>query len=56
MAMTAGPQQFDSPYYKAWILNPIAMIQTALISPAQQCYSHLQLEIQKNWQTFCREV
>ena len=31
------------------------MIQTALIGPAQQWYSHLPLDIKKNWQTFCRE-
>ena len=30
------------------------MIQTALIAPAQQWYSHSPLE-KKNWQAFCRE-
>ena len=37
MVMTAGPEQTDSPYYEAWILKRTAMIQTALISTAQQC-------------------
>ena len=36
MVMTAGPEQTDSPYHAAWILKRIAMIQTALIGPAQQ--------------------
>ena len=31
------------------------MIQTALIGPAQQWYSHLPLDIKKNWQAFRRE-
>ena len=31
------------------------MVQTALIGPAQQWYSHIPLEIKKNWQAFCRE-
>ena len=55
MVMTAGPEQTDSPYHEAWILKQIAMIQTALIGPAQQWYSHLPPEIRKNWQAFCRE-
>ena len=36
MAMTAGPEQNDSPFHETWILKRIAMIQTALIGPAQQ--------------------
>ena len=55
MVMTAGPEQTDSPYHEAWILKRIAMIQTALIGPAQQWYSHPPLEIKKNWQSFCRK-
>ena len=35
MVMTAGPEQTDSPIHEAWILKRIAMIQTALIGPAQ---------------------
>ena len=35
MVMTAGPEQTDSPFHEAWILKRIAMIQTALIRPAQ---------------------
>ena len=31
------------------------MIQTALIGPAQQWYSHLPLDIKNNWRAFCRE-
>ena len=46
MVMTAGPAQTDSPH-KAWILKRFAMIQTALIGPAQQWYSHLPLERKK---------
>ena len=45
MAMTAGPEQTDSAFHEAWILKRIAMIQTALIGPAQQWYSHLPLDI-----------
>ena len=55
MVMTAEPGQTDSPYQEAWILKRIAMIQTALIDPAQQWYSHLPLKVKKNWQAFCRE-
>ena len=55
MVMTAGLEQTDSTYHEAWILKRIAMIQTALIDPAQQLYSHLTLEIKKNWQSFSRE-
>ena len=55
MIMRAGPEQTDSPYHEVWILNRIAMTQTALIGPAQQWYSHLPLEIKKNWQAICRE-
>ena len=53
--MTAGPEQTDSPFHEALILKKIAMIQTALIGPAQQWYSHLSLDIEKDWQAFCRE-
>ena len=56
MVLTAGPEQTDSPFHEAWILKRIAMIQTALIGPAQQCYSHLPLDIKKDWQAFCREI
>ena len=38
MAMTAGPEQTDSPFHEVWILKRIAIIQTALIGPAQQWY------------------
>ena len=55
MVMTAGPEQTDSRFYEAWILKRIAMTQTALIGPAQQWYSHLPLDMKKNWQAFCRE-
>ena len=55
MVMTAGPEQTDSLFLETWILKRIAMFQTALIGPAQQWYSHLPLEIKKNWQAFCRE-
>ena len=44
MVMTAGPEPTDSRFHEAWILKWIAMIQTALIGPAQQWYSHLPLE------------
>ena len=47
MVMTAGPEQTDSSFHEAWILKRIAMIQTALIGPAQQCFSHLPLDIKK---------
>ena len=53
--MTARPELTDSPYHEAWIPKRIAMIQTALIGPAQQWYPRLQFEIKKNWQPFCRE-
>ena len=53
MVMTTGPVQTDSLYHETWILKRIAMIQTALIGPAQQWYSHLPLDIIKNWQAFC---
>ena len=53
--MTAGPEQNDSPYQEACILKRVAMIQKALIGPAQQLFSHLSLEIKKNRQAFCRE-
>ena len=36
MVMTAGPEQTDLPFDETWILKRIAMIQTALIRPAQQ--------------------
>ena len=53
--MTAGPKQINSPFHEAWILKRIAMIQTALIGPAQQWYSQLPLDIKKNWQALCCE-
>ena len=52
MVMTAGPEQTDSSYHEALILKRIAMIQTALIGPAQQWYSHLPLDIKKDSQPF----
>ena len=52
MVKTAGPEQTDSPYHEACILKRIAMIQTALIGPAQQWYLHLALETKNNWQAF----
>ena len=55
MLKTAGPEQTDSPIRENRILKRIAMIQTALIGPAQQWYSHLLLDIEKDWQAFCRE-
>ena len=55
MLMTAGPEQTGSPFLEGWILKRIAMIQTSLIGPSQQWYSHLPLDIKKNWQTICRE-
>ena len=55
MVMTSGPEQTYSPFHEAWILKRIAMIQTALIGPAQQRCSHLPLDIKKNGQAFCRE-
>ena len=55
MVMTAGPEQTGSPYYEAWIPKRINKIETALIGPAQQWYSHLPLELQKNWQAFFLE-
>ena len=56
MVMTAEPEQTDSPHHETWILKRIGMIQTALIGPAQEWYSHIiPLEIKKNWQPFCRE-
>ena len=36
MVMTAGPEQTDSRFQKAWIWERISRIQTALIGPAQQ--------------------
>ena len=39
--MTAGPEQLDSQNHEAWILQRFAMIQTALIGPAQQWYPHI---------------
>ena len=55
MVMKAGPDRTDSPFHKTWILKRITMIQTALIGPARQWYSHLPLDIKKNWQAFCRK-
>ena len=56
MVMTAGPEQTLSAFHEAWILKRIAMVQTALIGPAQQWYSHLPLDHKKDWQAFCREL
>ena len=56
MAMRAGPEQIDSPFHEAWILKRIAMTQLALIGPAQHWYSHIPLDIKKDWQAFCREL
>ena len=53
MVTTSGLEQTDSPIHEAWIFKRIAMIQTALIGPAQQWYLHLPLDIKKNWQAFC---
>ena len=51
MVKSARPaEQTDSPVHEILILKRIAMIQTALIGPAQQWYSHLPLDIKKNWQ------
>ena len=47
MAIKTGPEQTDSTYHRAWILEQIAMTQIALKYPAQQWYSNLQLEITK---------
>ena len=55
VVLTAGPEQTDSPHHEAWILRRIAMIQTALIGPAQQWYSNIPFDIKKNWQALCRE-
>ena len=44
MVMTAGPETLDYTNHETWILKKIAMIQTALIGPAQQWYSPLPLE------------
>ena len=54
MVMTAGPEQTDSPYHEAWFLKRIAMIQTTLIGQVQQWYSHLPLDMKKNWQVLKR--
>ena len=58
MVMIEGADQIhpSAPSNETWILNRNAMIQMALIGPAQQWYSHLTLEIKKNWQAFCREI
>ena len=56
MVIAAEPEQTDSPFHGAWILKRNAMIQTALRGPAKQWYSHLPLEIKRNWQAFCREL
>ena len=55
MAITADPEQIVSTYHEPWIIKRIAMIQKALIGPAQQWYSHLSLGNKKNWQAFCWE-
>ena len=55
MVMTAVPEQTDSLFHEACNLKRNAMIQVAIIGPAQQWYSHLPLDIKKNWQAFCRE-
>ena len=36
MVLKAEPEQIDSPFHEAWILKRIAMIQMALMGPAQQ--------------------
>ena len=45
--MKAELKEVDSPYNEARILKHMAMIQTVLIGPAKQRYSHLPLEIEK---------
>ena len=55
MVMTARQEQIDSPFHEALIFTRIAMRQRAVIGTAQHLYSHLPLEIKKNWQRFCRE-
>ena len=47
MVVIAETEQVDSPYYEALVPKRISMIQMALIGPAQQCCSHLPLEIKK---------
>ena len=47
IVMTAGPEQTDSSYQEACLLKKIAMIEMALMGPAQQWYSHLPLELKK---------
>ena len=47
-AMTAVPEQTDSPYHGEWIFKQITMIQTALTGPAQQWYSLSPIEIKKS--------
>ena len=56
MVMTAGPEQTDSLYNEAWILKRFAVIQTALFGPAQQWYSHIPLDIKKDWQAFLLRI
>ena len=55
MVMRSGSKQIASPFHEAWIFKRIAMIPAALIGPTQQWYSHLPLDIKKNWQAFSRE-
>ena len=43
MIMTARREQVHSPYNEDCILKRTAMIQTVLIGPATQWYSHLPL-------------
>ena len=52
MVITAGPEQVGSPYHESWIFKRIANIQTTRIGPAQQWFSHLTLEIKKNFKRF----
>ena len=54
--MTAGPEQTDSSFHETWILKRIVLIQTALIGPAHQWFSHLPFNSKKNWQEFCHEI
>ena len=55
MVMAAGPEQTDSPFHETWIWKRIAMIQTALIGPVKQWYSHLPQDIKKNCHALCRK-
>ena len=52
MVMTAGPEQVNSPRHETCILKQNAMIQTALTGPAQQWYSHLNIEFKRTGKLF----